>query len=203
MTFKTTWEQLGAMPGEKPLHGGHGDRAGALSLPLALVHVAGLAADESLVKLHLSADLHNATTLQREPDALKHEPSGFLSHTERACQFTRTDSVLGAGKQPNGRPPFSERDRGVLENGSDLHGELFPGRAVLALPQLAGADEIDSGGIATRATHYAVRPAKPHHESKSVIFVTEVLNRAVQGFREVIFSFHANSFAQLPTDASI
>src|SRR5471030_2236058 len=51
------------------------------------VHVACLAADECLVNFDLSSDLLKRASLHCQPDALKHEPSGFLCHTDSPRKF--------------------------------------------------------------------------------------------------------------------
>src|SRR5215210_2219691 len=60
-------------------------RAGNLPAVLAPVHVAGEAADVSLIGFHLAAHLLlERAGLHRNADAVNHEPSGLLSDVNRA-----------------------------------------------------------------------------------------------------------------------
>src|SRR5208283_3259983 len=66
---------------------------------LVLVHVARLATDEGLIDFHFAAQLA-ALTLHREPDAVKHEPCGFLSYTDGAMNLPRTNAILTVSDHP-------------------------------------------------------------------------------------------------------
>ena len=70
---------LGAL--QKPLHGRKVPYTGAVVFPLCpllRVHRPRPTADERLIDFDQSAQLLALAALHREPDAVKHEPSGFL-----------------------------------------------------------------------------------------------------------------------------
>src|SRR6266404_7006568 len=57
----------------------HSHRSGASNLPLSLVHVAGLTADESFIHFDVASEIANRSILDSQPDTVKHEPRGLLS----------------------------------------------------------------------------------------------------------------------------
>ena len=65
---------LAARPGDPPLS-------------LANMHVAGVAADESLVRFHFASKQTKAAILEGEPQAVGHEPRRLLGHAQIAGQF--------------------------------------------------------------------------------------------------------------------
>src|SRR5437870_2930443 len=67
---------------------------------LALVHETCGPADVGLIDFDFAADLAEGRGLHREPDAMEHEPRGFLSDPERPCDFVGADAVLGVGDEP-------------------------------------------------------------------------------------------------------
>jgi hypothetical protein len=77
--------------------------AGASDLRLlVLVHVARESADDSFVGLDLAFQLvSEGTRLHRQPDALKHEPSGLLGDTQIARDFIARNAVLAIRQQPD------------------------------------------------------------------------------------------------------
>jgi hypothetical protein len=54
---------------------------------LVSVHIARLVTDETLISLNSSGHLVDAASVLRIPDAVEHEPRGFLRHFQRAAYF--------------------------------------------------------------------------------------------------------------------
>ncbi len=143
-----------------------------------LSHVAGLAADECLVCLDLSAvtaNLEQRSILHSEPDAMEHEPCRLLNNPKRAGNLARRNSIFRTGDDPHGRKPLIESKRGVFENGSDLYGELLPCVLGLALSKPVSGDEFNflapAGG-----TDNALRPTLSREECEAFIGIGEVDN---------------------------
>ena len=150
---------------------------GASDTPIANsnVHVASLAADESLVSLNLPAvatNLDQRSALQGQTYAMEHEPCGGLSHAKRTGKLARANAILSRGNQPHGRQPLIESKRAVLKNGPDFDGELLPGVLMLALPQATGGNELYFLAPAGRANH-AVWPTLGSEELEAGIRVGE------------------------------
>jgi len=150
-----------------------------------LVHVAGFPADERLIDFDLSVKLA-VFTLHCEPDAVKHEPRGFLSHAKRAMKLPRANPVLVVYDHPDRGQPLIQPERGVLENSASFQGELRTVVFAIAFPH-TGLFEIDHVvGIAARAAHNALWPTKLNHELAAVLEVFEVDNR----FSQCASKFH-------------
>ena len=151
--------------------------SGDAPLADAQVHVAGLTSDESLIRFHFAATavahLHHGAALHSQPDAVKHEPCGFLGHAKRPGKLARANAILSGGDNPNRWKPLFETKRGILKYGSDLSGELTLGVNTLALPFLLHLQERRIGTSAGRADN-AVRPAMGNHVGDAVIGVCEV-----------------------------
>src|SRR5215469_11256976 len=70
----------------------------------ALVHVAGLATDESFVYLNLfsaATEFHERTRLHSKANPLQHEPRCFLSNSKSAVNLVRRNAILAIAEQPN------------------------------------------------------------------------------------------------------
>lgn len=176
-----------AMPGQEAHDGGLPHPAGPLDdpLPLRLVHVAGLPADEGFVYLNLAVHLLEGIGLHREPDALEHVPRGLLSDADRAAQFVAGHAVLAVQQHPHGREPLGQRKGRILEDRAELDRELLP--AVLALPDAAGLQEVMLVyHAATGANLLTIRPADVGDERQRNIFIREVADGFEQGFRRVL-----------------
>lgn len=131
--------------------------------PLLLggVHVAGLAADVGFVCFDggaVAAHLPAVLTLERESDALEHEPGGFLRNAERTGNLVAANAVLGVCDDPDARQPLVQTERGILKEGARLEGELPFRMACLALPPVAALVEVDARVAALRAAD-AIGPA--------------------------------------------
>ena len=123
------------------------------------MHVARLATDESFVGFDFAAQLAAVLALQGQAEARQHEPRGLLSHAERTGQFVRTNAVLAVGEQPEGRKPLLETERGILEDGSNLEGELSAGMLRVALVPALSLKVGNFVGTAGRAHNRTVRPS--------------------------------------------
>src|SRR5260370_409729 len=165
------------------------------AIVLLAVHVAGRTADECFVYFYfatVAAEFHQRTVLHRKPDAMQHEPCRFLSHTNGASDFVRTDSVLAVGNHPNRDKPFVETDWRILKNGSDFHAELPMMVDALALPLALILKEHNIIAPASWAGHDAGRPAKPNHEVQIVVGIGEVDDGLLKG----VWLFHVSHLSQ-------
>jgi len=142
----------------------------------AQVHVASLAADEGLIRLDLAtiaANLHQGTALHGETDAMKHEPSSFLSDAEGTGKLTRANCVLSRNDNPDRRKPLLKAECRVLEDGSHLRSELTLAVCALALPLLLLCKPSHIVPSASGVGN-SVRPAMLHHVADAVVGVCEV-----------------------------
>jgi hypothetical protein len=175
-------------------HLAHATSAGDLDRALALVHEPGLAADESLVHFDLARHLVERACLDRETDAVGHEPGGLLRDAEIAGDLVGADAVLAVHDEPQGGQPLFQGDRAVLENSPDLGRELL--LAALALPQPPGREEGSLGRLAAGAGHGAIRPAQLDHESQAGVGIGEELDGIQQGGGDSVVSVHGGSVAE-------
>jgi hypothetical protein len=140
------------------------------------VHESSSATNESFVYLDWStipAKFDERTVLHRQSDAVKHEPSRFLSDAKSATHFVGTHTVLAVGDHPNCDKPLVEWERGILEDGSHFRAELFPRMFVLAFPQAAGGDKAYLFARTCGADN-ALGPAPLNHEVEAVVSISEV-----------------------------
>jgi hypothetical protein len=144
-------------------------------LPVGQVHVDCLAANVGFVRLDfasIAAKFAERFVLHGEPDAVHHEPCGLLSDADSAGDLVGTDAILAIGNHPNGSKPLVEADWRILENGSNLGGELPLGVDALALPfALIGKES--RIGAATGGANDAVGPSQLDHIVKTVLRVGE------------------------------
>jgi len=180
---------LGSVALQQSHDGSHRNGASALGLPLSLVHVAGLAADESLVHFHIARELADRPVLNRQPDSMQHEPCGFLCHTERAAKLARTDSVLGIQDHPEGGQPLIQPEGTVLEDRADLDGELL--LAIAAPIQPASGHQNRIGRLAPRTADLAIGPSNRGHELQRAVIVGEVFDCLCESLRKFSLCFHA------------
>lgn len=151
--------------------------AGSLdnTVSAVLVHVPSLAADVSLVNLMGTVGLLEGSGLHGEPDAVEHEPRGFLSDAKRPRHFVRTDAVLVVDQHPHRGEPLAQADRAILEDRSHFGGELALGVLRLALPAMLIREELDFEVPAVGASN-TVRPTQRNHERQTAILVREVFD---------------------------
>lgn len=150
--------------------------------PLLAVHVAGFAADECLIDCNVTGHAPEVTGLHGEPDALKHEPRGFLSDANGAVNFVGADPVLGIGDHPDSGEPLVQPDGATLKDGSNLDRELTPRVLALAFPHLPGRNLSHISPSAGGANN-AIRPAEIDHESVADFRVREVPDCFDEGLR--------------------
>jgi hypothetical protein len=153
---------------------------------LILVHEASGTANERLVNLDFSAAQFAAIFLHCQPDAMKHEPCGFLGHAKPAMQLPRADAVLVVYDHPDRRQPLMQTERRILEYCSGLQAELRAVVLAVAFPDARLFEIDDVIGITSRTADNTVRPAKFNHEFVTVIVILEVDNR----FSKCASKFH-------------
>ena len=152
-----------------------------LAGPDFLVHVPGLATNEGFVHLNGAVELLKGARRHRQPDAVDHEPSRLLRDSEGPGHLVRRDAVLGVGDEPDGCHPLVEAERGILEDGPYLEGELL--LAGLALPQSPRGQVGVLGALATGADR-PVGPAQLGDEFGADIQIREVPDRLQEGGRK-------------------
>jgi len=159
--------------------------AGSLddALALFMMHEARAPADESLVGLHVAAELPKPGVLHRKPEPVEHEPSGLLGHAQVAGNFVGRDPVLAVDEHPSAGKPEVKADGGILEQSPDLGGELL--LAAGTAPDVAGRDEVGIASLAAGAND-AIRPAHGDEEVKCCLWVREVTDSLDQRFRDVL-----------------
>lgn len=151
----------------------------------AQVHIASLATDEGLIGFDLAtiaANLHHASGLQGEADAVKHEPRGLLSDAQSAGHLTRANTILRASNDPDGGKPFLQTQGRILKDGSNLRGELTLRMSTLALPLFLIRKPRNIGTTTSGASH-AFRPTVRHHVGDAVVGVCEVDDGFLKGAR--------------------
>jgi hypothetical protein len=99
-----------------------------------LVHEAGETADKRPVNLKLSTTQLIIFIMHRKPDAMKHEPRGFLSNANGAVNLPRANPILAIRDKPHSGEPLIQSERRILEDGSGFNRELAPVVALVALP---------------------------------------------------------------------
>jgi hypothetical protein len=142
------------------------------------VHEASRAANKRFVNLKLAIAEFIVLIVHREPDAVKHEPSGFLSDPYGAVNLPRANAVLAISDHPNGGEPFVQSERRVLKDSSDLNAELTFRMASLALPDAPLSDEANLVGATSRA-HNTIRPTSINQVVQAVVGIGEINNRVV------------------------
>ena len=175
----------------------HCHRAAPDSLPLSNVHVTGLSADESFVHFNLATDLNDGTVLHGEPDALKHEPAGPLSDSERTANFVAADPVLRIGNQPERANPFVVPDGAIFEDCPDAESELLFGLTALASPQLSGGHKTHLDGAATGTRNLPIREPNFLHKRERALIVREVFNGFLEGLGKGNLAAHAVKLSHL------
>ena len=103
-----------------------------LFFALVLVHEACRAADEGLVRFHRAGHLVDRSGMGGVANAVHHEPRGLLRDFEVLTDFVAANTVLAICHHPHSAEPFVQPYGGILEDRTDLDGELL--FAVLALP---------------------------------------------------------------------
>src|SRR4051794_35182319 len=143
------------------------------------VHESGLAADEGFIYFNVasaSTKLYEGTALDCKPDAMQHEPSGFLSDAQSAMNFIRANAILAANEEPNCGKPFLKRNRRIFKDGSDFERKLLLCMIAIAAIHTRFLKVADFFRAAIRAAYFAVWPANRDHERTAVFVIAEVAN---------------------------
>src|ERR1041385_3954623 len=143
------------------------------------MHVTCFAADESFIDFNFAArtaELYEGTALDCKPDAMQHEPSGFLSDAQSAMNFIGANAILAANEQPHCGKPFLKRNRGIFKDGSDLQRKLLLGMVAIAAVHTRFLKVANFFRAAIRAAHFSVRPANRNHELTAVFVVGKELD---------------------------
>ena len=191
----------------KDAHDGGFILGASLSNPATVfvgVHESGRATDESFIYFDFAirpTEFEERTALHRKTDAMKHEPSGFLSDAKSAAHFVRTDSILAVGNHPNSDEPLVKRECRIFKDSPDLDRELPFGMDALALPLALIYEEYGVLALAGRADHNAIRPAQLDHKLEAVVRVGEVDDGLLKGFG-LFHCFDLNQGYPKPSDLS-
>ena len=153
--------------------------------PCELVHVLGLAANESFVSLASAGHLQERTVLHRQADAVKHVPSRLLSDPKVSGEFVTADAVLAIRGTPHSDEPLVQAERGILENRPDLVTELLSAVASPASQHSSGLQFTDVVATTFGAGDLAFRPLDLFHVLVAEINVREVFDGINQGLRGV------------------
>ena len=103
---------------------------------LTEVHVTSLAADKGFVNFHFAAQLLKRTHPQCKPNAMIHEPCGFLSYADSPVNFVGAYTVLAIHNLPHCTEPLVQAERGILEDRPGLYGKLAFIVMATALPAI-------------------------------------------------------------------
>ena len=148
--------------------------------PLSDVHIAGLAADESLIDFDFAREfLEERAGLHGLANPMQHEPRRLLSDSKVTSNFIRTDSVLAVRDDPDCHEPLVQAERGILEDAPNLDAELPMVMHTLALPFALISKKPRIGAPASRAD-YAARPSPSHKVIQATVCVAEIDNRFLQ-----------------------
>jgi hypothetical protein len=159
--------------------------------PLRDVHVPRLAADEGFVRFDVAGQFAGGRDGQGESNPVVHEPCGLLRHAEGAVDFVGTHAVLAVDDHPHRGEPLIQANRGILEDGPRLQGELPQRMLFAALPAIILRLKDDVLTSAARACD-AIRPATGHEIVAAVIGIGEVENGSLKSGR-----FHELSIARI------
>jgi len=161
----------------------------------ALVHVSSFPANVSFIGFYFSTTSSEFAAqrliLQCKPDAMKHEPCRFLSHANSPGNFVGANAIAAVGKHPDYDQPLLQRNRRVLEYGSNFCGELAFCVRAFALPLALIVQENNILAATRRAGNDAIRPTKNGHVGQSVIRIGEINHCILQSLWLVGFAFHA------------
>ncbi len=126
--------------------------------------------------------------MESKTDAVHHEPCGLLSNSKSAANLIGANPVLGVHDEPNGNHPLVHAERGILEDGSDLDGELL--LTVLAEPNAPRRDKRMLRSIAAWASNFTIRPAQLYCVIKRALRVGEIRDCFLQSLGKLEFCAH-------------
>jgi hypothetical protein len=151
-------------------------------MPRALLDLeAVFATDVGLINLDgraIAAHRGKRTIAHSLPDAMAQMPSGFQPNAQHALKLAGADPLLARAKQVDGLQPHSQRQVTILEDGSNLDGELLTAGIALVKSYASGfarefADVL-FGRAAMRANR-ASRPKARFNIGVSGLFVVEMI----------------------------
>lgn len=153
-----------------------------LNFPLAgRVHIASLAADESLIDLDFSAELVEGLALHRKANPVEHKPCGFLGNADGAVKFPGGDAILAVQEHPDCRKPLFQRNWGVLKDRPGLESKARFGVRGVALPDPVLRQVADLLGAALRTLYLTIRPPQVNHKLFAMFEIREVQDRVSKG----------------------
>jgi hypothetical protein len=164
-------------------------RASDDALPFRLVHVSGLAADESFINLDLATEFIESALLHRKTNAMEHKPRGFLSDSKTSMNFIATDTILATDDQPRGGKPLLKRNRRIFKDSASLQRESRACVFRIALPDAILSEVTDVVRPALRALHDAISPPQRNHKLAAMLEVRKPDNRISEG----VWRFHVLS----------
>ena len=159
------------------------------------MHVACFSTDEGFVHFDVTTHLSAVLSLMGEPDAMKHEPRCFLTHSKRSVNLPGADSVLSVRDEPHCRKPFIETERRVFEYRAGFDGELALRMFDRALPALMLFHELHLGIPAGWANYASIAPALPNQEFHAVLGIGVVDDCGLEGCGNMGFS-HTQMIAE-------
>ena len=167
-----------------------------LRFALALVHIAGLAADESFINFNFPAQHAAVGVLKAKANPVEHVPCALLRNLERPVDLPRANAVLHAGLHPNRHQPLVQTEGRIFHDGPDLNGELGLRMTHLALPEATRSDVANVLRPARRADHAVLPfPAMGHKVGNAVVRVVEVDNGLLEGLWFVLNFAHTSTLA--------
>src|SRR5579859_567201 len=163
------------------------------AFPFVLVNVSSMSTDEGFVYFDSTFTAkfpRKETLLHSKPNAVHHKPSGFLSDSYGAVNLIRANAILAIAQHPNSSQPLIQTERGILEDGSDLDGELPSLVDTLALPFSLILEEHNILAATGGASYDAIRPAQGHHVVKGIVGISKIHDCLLQGLKRFMFAVH-------------
>ena len=99
----------------------------------------------------VAAERRSAAVRHGFAQTMRHEPSGFIGHANRAVQLMGAHSLFAAANQERGKQPFMQGDLAALKHGADCNGE------VLAAEAFSAAIQTGFAGLVGRSYRAAMR----------------------------------------------
>ena len=149
---------LSSVPFEQPEYDLFTARSASVYLlfALMLMHEACRAADKGFIRFNRAGHLVDRSGMGRVANAVHHEPRGLLGDFESLPDLVGANAVLAVRHHPHGAEPFIQTNRRILEDRTDLNGELL-----LAVPALPDQPRSEVGSFlagAARADGLTVGP---------------------------------------------
>src|ERR1022692_3984022 len=160
------------------------------------MHVSNGTPDECFICLDLAGELFNRALIHGFADSMKHEPCGFLAHSEVSADLVRGNAILAAANHPDGRQPLAKANWRVFHDRSRLGAELP--LTSLALPNPASANEGTFLRLTARTGGLSFRPAELCEEPKRSVFVPKIQDGHLQSlWQSAVNCLHALSLQEL------